>query len=419
MSRKSKRSLLLRRLAILGGLTVGIIAVFAGILWIQDAPLRDAQKRLSRGDSQTAAQVIRTWEKIHSPTGRSQALLARSLAESGDFYGAIKIFESVGAANAVELHSWAKAYLSVHQWSSALPLLNDLRTRDHEDADVLHELAACQAKLGMLEDALETANEFKTRHKYAHRAWLLIGVIHTQRGNKTAAVEAWKQIEEYDPEYQDLQLPAEEFLTQFASLQIELGHTEEASKLLGRALSIRETAEAQFQAGLAADLNGDQSTAKQRWQRALELDSVHRNARESLARLAIAAGDADAALAQLSPIVSLDSNRSSTTYLMQRVAQLQGDSKQAIFWQKQTELLRKREAIDSTVNRLLTEDPNSYWAQVVRSYQFAERGDFPEAQQLLERIKVENEDSFVTSLRIAVASRGKLPDKYQIPIKHF
>ena len=247
----------------------------------------------------------------------------------------------------------------------------------------------------------------------------MIGVIHTQRGNKTAAVEAWKQIEEYDPEYQDLQLPAEEFLTQFASLQIELGHTEEASKLLERALSIRETAEAQFQAGLAADLNGDQSTAKQRWQRALELDSVHRNARESLARLAIAAGDADAALAQLSPIVSLDSNRSSTTYLMQRVAQLQGDSKQAIFWQKQTELLRKREAIDSTVNRLLTEDPNSYWAQVVRSYQFAERGDFLEAQQLLERIKVENEDSFVTSLRIAVASRGKLPDKYQIPIKHF
>jgi tetratricopeptide (TPR) repeat protein len=419
MSRKHKRSLIFRRLAIVGVLAAGVIAVFAGILWMQDAPIRDAQQRLADGDSETAIRLIRSWEKTHSPTGRSQALLARSLAESGDFHRAITIFEAVGVANAEEIHSWARAYLSVHQWSSALPLLKDLRSRDHEDADVLHELAACQAKLGMLEEALETGNEFKSHDKYAHRAWLLIGVIHTQRGNKTAAIEAWRQIEKYDPEYRDLQLPPEEFLTQFASLQIELGQTEEAVKLLTKALSIHETAEAQFQAGLAADLNGDQATAKQRWQRALELDGVHRNARESLTRLAIAAGDTDAALALLLPIVGQDSNRSSTTYLMQRVAQLQSDSEQATIWQKRTELLRKREAIDSTVNRLLTEDPNSYWAQVVRSYQFADRGDFQQAQQLLERIRVENEDSFVTDLRKAVATRGRLPDKYQIPIKHF
>ena len=150
MSRKYQRSLILRRFTILGVLIVGVIAVFSGILWMQDAPLRDASQRLARGDSETATHVIRSWEKIHSPTGRSQALLARSLAESGEFYAAIRIFEAVGAANAEEIHSWAKAYLSVHQWSSALPLLKDLRARNHEDADVLHELAACQAKLGML-----------------------------------------------------------------------------------------------------------------------------------------------------------------------------------------------------------------------------------------------------------------------------
>ena len=190
---------------------------------MQDSPLREASQRLADGDEEAAIRLIRDWERRHSPTGRSQALLARSLVKIGDFRRAAGIFEAVGAANAEEIHSWAKAYLSMQQWGDALALLKDLRSRNPNDPDVLHELAACQAKLGMLEEALASAEEFKGHKKYAHRAWLLIGVIHSQRGNKTAAIEAWRQIEQYDPEFRDLQLPPEEFLTQFASLQIEQG----------------------------------------------------------------------------------------------------------------------------------------------------------------------------------------------------
>ena len=104
---------------------------------------------------------------------------------------------------------------------------------------------------------------------------------------------------------------------------------------------------------------------------------------------------------------------------MQRVAQLKGDAEQAETWKQRTEELRHRETIDSTVNRLLTEAPDSYWSQVVRCYQFAESGNFQQAQELLDRISDEDEDSFVADLRVAVSTQGKLPEKSRFPIKQF
>ncbi len=419
MPQKRKRSLIRSRLTLLGMAVTVVVLIFSVVIWMQDSPLREAEQKLSDGDGDAAMRLIREWESFNSPTGRSQALLARSLVDLGDFRRAARIFETVGAANAAEIHSWAGAYLSLQQWGDALPLLKDLRGRDAKNPDVIHELAACQAKLGMLEEALASAEDFKQHQEYAHRAWLLIGVIHSQRGNKTAAIEAWRQIEKHDPEFKDLQLPPEEFLTQFASLQIEQGQAEEAIRLLEKALSIRETAETQFQAGLAADLSGHQEDAKLKWQRAVELDPSHRNARESLARLAIAAGDFITARQLLEPIAGPTLVRSSTAYLMQRVSQSSGDKEQATIWKKRTDDLRHREAIDSAVNRILGEAPNSYWSQVVRSYQYAEQGNFQQAQQLLDRIHVADEHSFVTNLRNAVTSRSALPAKDEFPIKQF
>lgn len=419
MSRSRKRSSRYRNLRVLILFLIGVGCVIGGVLWQQEAPLRRVQQLLAEGRPEDAIQEIRAWEREHRPTGRSQALLARGLVDTGHFQSAIRIFETVAAAEPEELHAWAKAYLSVHQWSNALPLLKQLRNLDRDTPDVLHELAACQAKLGKLTEALETATEFRKYDEFAHRALLLIGSINLQLDNKTAAIEAWQQIADYDPEFDDLQLPAAEFLTQFASLHIELGQVDEASQLLSKALSIQETAEGLYQAGLAADLSGDQQTAKLRWQRAVEMDPMHRNARESLARFAISTGATDEAAAILKPILKDGTNRSSTTYLMQRIAQIQGDREQGEVWKLKTEQLRNREAIDSAVNQILTENPNSYWSQVVRSYQFAERGNYQQAQQLLDRIETNQETSFVTDLRNAVRTRRSLPDKDRIPIQQF
>lgn len=419
MGSARKRSRKRLRLYLAGATIIGISLILATTLWMQDAQLRAAEKFLNDKDGEAAIRLIREWESSHSPSGRSQALMARCLVEIGDYRRAAGIFEAVGAADATEIHSWASAYLSLQQWGDALPLLKDLRKRDAANPDVIHELAACQAKLGLLEEALTSAEEFRKYEKYAHRAWLLIGVIHSQRGNKTAAIDAWRHIKEYDPEFKDLQLPANEFLTQFASLEIEQGQTKEAMALLEKSLSLHETAEARFQSGLAEDLSGESQKANASWQRAVALEPSHRNARESLARQAIAAGDLDEAMNQLKPLSAQPSLRSSTAYLIQRIEQLRGNTEQAANWQKRTEELRNREAIDSAVNRILRESPESYWAQVIRSYQFAERGNYRQAQDLLDKIVSENEDPFVRNLRSAVSDRNTLPSKSDFPIKQF
>ncbi|MCA9048464.1 MAG: hypothetical protein KDA89_07030 [Planctomycetaceae bacterium] len=413
-------SLTVRRLRALAVLVIALTAAVFAVTWVADRPLRRAEDLLEQGHPADAIRMLRSWEKQHAPTGRSQALTARCLTESGYFQNAIDIFKAVGAADTKELHAWARAYLSLEQWANALPLLQDLKSRDDQDADVLHELAACQAKLGKLEEALQTAQELLHHRESAHRAGLLIGAIELERGNKEAAVRSWEQIEQFNPQFDDLQLPADEFLTQLAGLYTELGETQRAETILTKALNIRETAEAHFQAGLAADLQGNGEQAKSHWLRALELEQTHLNAREALARLAIADGDGAAAEEILRPVVSgSEQLRSSTTFLLQRAALMQGDEERAAFFQRQTEQLRTRETIDAAVKRLLTENPNSYWSQVVRSYQFAEQGNHHQSEQLLERLPAENEVAFVTELRQAVQNRGKLPDKERMPIKLF
>ncbi|HUG18036.1 MAG TPA: hypothetical protein VMM56_03610 [Planctomycetaceae bacterium] len=168
----------------------------------------------------------------------------------------------------------------------------------------------------MLDDALRTAQEFAGHEEFSHRAWLLIGVIQRERGYQQNALDAWNRIAEFDPEDQDLQIAANVFLTQFASLHIELGYLKEAEQLVIRSLTIRDFTEAHYQAGLADDLQGDSATAEQHWQRALEFKLYHLNTRESLARVAIAAGDGAGAELILKPILQGEPERSSTAYLM-------------------------------------------------------------------------------------------------------
>jgi tetratricopeptide (TPR) repeat protein len=396
-----------------------VALVFAGFVWMQDAPLREARQLLQQEKYEEAHRRVGEWEREHGSTGHSQALTAQALVGLGSHRNALRIFEQIGAANPDELHAWAKAYLSLEQWSQALPLLTGLHSSQPEDPDVLHELAACQAQLGLYDDAMKSAEKFREQGSKTHRAMLLIGSIHLKRGNKSAALQAWEEIAAHDPEYRDLQLPPEEFLTQIASLQIEQGNVKEADRLLVHALKIRETAEALFQYGVAADLEGNATAATERWLSALELDTRHLNARESLARQAISRGNIEEAQQWLQPLLEQKPLRSSTAYLMLRLSQSKKDSQQTAYWQQQVEDLRRRETMDASVNRVLTENPDSFWARIIRSYQFAEQGNFQQAKLLLDEVRQDNEDPFVTDLRKAVESQSPLPDKNRLPINLF
>jgi tetratricopeptide (TPR) repeat protein len=414
------RSILVRRWKSIAALVFLTLAGVAGAVWYQERPLREARGLLEAGEARAALRLVDTWERTHGANGKSQALRARCYVAVGRYSQGIDIFESAGAQTNEEMHDWARAYLHLQQWSRALPLLEHLRTQDPENANVLHELASCRAKLGMHDEALASAREFASHEEFAHRGWLLIGMLLREKGNKEQARDAWEKIAEYDPEYQDLQIPPQEFLTQFASLQIELGNLEPAGRLLDQAFKKGESADTHFQAGLLAELQGRPDDAERHWQLALELDFHHANARESLARLAIASQDGEKARQYLSPLLQTSALRSSTTYLMQRAAYLLGEKETARQWQELTEKLRQREKIDASVSQLLRERPKSYWANVVRAYRFAEAGNWEQAGHLLESLTSRSaEPEFVRDLKTAVAERKNLPPVEQLPIKLF
>ena len=408
------------------GTRLVLVVIFAttacvvAAVWFQEAPLRRAERLLGEGKAAEALQAVEEWERTHGAQGKSHAIRARCFVRLGRYREATALFEQFGAETTEEMHAWARAWLHLRQWAHALPLLEEVNRRDPDNPDVLHELTSCRAKLGRLDEALQSARQFAKHKQYAHRAWLLIGMLLREQGNKEQAAEAWSRVQQFDPDLDDLQVPADEFLTQFAGLQLQLGKPSQAADLLRAALSAKETAEAHYQMGVAQEELGRLEAARRHWERAQRLDPDHRAAREALARLAIGEGDGERAEDLLKPLLQAGRLTSSTTYLMQRAAYLKGDRSGAEKWREKTEALRTKETLDATLDQLLRERPGSYWAQVIRCYRFAQRKNWQQAEAMLETIPAtDDEHEFVAKLRKAVARHGPLPPAELLPISSF
>lgn len=410
-----------RRISIVVVLIGTGLAGMAGFIWWQEAPLRQAERELQAGRADDALLLVDDWRSDHGSTDAALALRARCLVELGYDAEALRVFAAVGAETPEELHAWARAQLRSERWAQALPLLEAVLERRPNDADVLHELSACCARLGMLDRAVGYAEQFAEHDAFRHRGLLMIGMLRKQQGNKPAAAEAWAQIADDESAVADLQVPAHEFLTEYAALQLDLGKPEQALRLLQRANAIQELPESRHLQGQAEQQLGRLDAARDQWQRALVLNPDHRGARESLARAALADNQPDLAHNFLRPL--LDGSRpltSSTTYLMQRVATLRGDDEQIARWTEKTESLRKSERLDSAVQQMLRENPNSYWAIVVRAYQFAEAGNWDQANVMLSTLPVdERPQEFVVQLRQAIDRRDALPSVDLLPIELF
>lgn len=419
MKTNRSRQRLWRRIRILAALAVVGVGGLAGFVWWQEAPLRAAEEALGNNKPQEALQLVDGWRKVHGDTGAALALRARCLVELGYDAEALRVFSIVGAETSQELHAWARAQLRSEHWAQALPLLEAVLKQTPENADVLHELSACCARLGMLDRAIDYATRFSEHADFHHRGLLMIGMLRKQQGNKSAAAEAWEQIADSPDQVADLQVPGDEFLTELAAVHLDLGNAERAAELLERAVGIRETANGRYYQGLAAEQTGQAEPALEHWKRALILEPEHQAAREALARTALADGQPDLAENYLSPLLRHTPLRSSTAWLMQRIETLRGNDEQTRIWTTRTDELRHREKLDSTVRQMLRENPNSYWAIVVRSYQFAESGNWDQAEAMLSTLPEDKPEEFVVQLRQAIQNRSALPSVELLPIELF
>lgn len=394
-------------------------AIVFGVVWWSDRPLAEAEASLKRGDVKYAHYLLSNYLDEHPAHQRATALMARVYVALGDPDQALTLFDQSGAATTEDFRAWARAYMMTEQWSMAVPLLEFVEQNAPEDAEVLYELTACRVRLGMFEEALESAQRLARLPGQEARGHMFVGAILRDLGKEEEAAIAFETVLKYDPKAENLQAPAAEFFLQYGQTLLRMGKPEEALEPLKRSAAAKETPEVLFELGNAALRLQRVEDAKVAWERALELDERHLASREALARAALQQSQPQEALDWLSPLAEKDATLESA-YLRQRAYTLLGNDEEARQWQESAAELRKKQELDSEVTNLLIDAPHSFWARVIRAHRFAEQGNWRQAELMTQALIQEAPaEPFVIELTNAVHRRGELPSMESLPVTHY
>ncbi len=412
-----KRSLLFwtgRILVVAAATTLIVLA----IVWWRDRPLVMAEASLEQGDLKYAHYLLARFLDDHPHHPRAMALQARVYVAIGDPHAAVALFEQAGGSTIEDLRAWARALLMTQQWSLAMPLLERVVQGEPENPDALYELTACRVRLGMFEEALESARRYARLPGQEARGHLFMGAILRDLGKDAEAAAAYQVVLQHDPEAKSLQSPPAEFFLQYGQTLLKLGKPEASLDPLKHSAAAQETPEVLLELGNAALQLARPEDAKTAWKRALVHDERNVLAREALARAELAQGKADEALQWLAPLPEQAATLE-TAFLRQRAYTLLHQDDQARQWQDKAAALRKKQEFQSEIETLLRDSPQSFWARVVRTHRFAEQGNWRQAELLAEMLMREAPaEPFVIELASAVHRRRDLPALESMPITH-
>ena len=393
-----------------------------GFFWWQMLPLARVETLLEQGETRQALVDVDAFLKDHPGDQRALSLKARILVKRGQWSIAIRMFQKIGAANAGDLHAWAEALLHRQQWSEASSVLQRVLDLEPNNPDALHEMTACLAKLGRLDDALQTAKRFAQEPECGARGNLLIATLQKELGNRKAALQSYAKVLTLQPDAESLQITPSEYFHEYGNALLADGRAKEAVPLFQRGIKAEPSAVGYVDLGEAYSQTGDAQAAAAAWKQAVELDNRSVAAREALANTALRNGKAQAALDWLEPVRDVKEPSTSLAYLFQRVYTLLGDQEQARHWTELTEKLRKRQRVFAAVENVLSEAPASFWARVIRAHQFANEGNWTQAEVMLAplRASIEKQPTpFVERLFDAIQTRGELPSLESLPITLF
>lgn len=401
-----------------------VLAAAAGaaglVLYWQEGELREAQRELHSGDPERALALVTYFLDSHPEHGRALALKARALTAIGRAGEAIELYEKVGAASAEDVHAWARAYLMRQSWSRALPLLTQATVMQPDNAEAWYELTSCRLRLGLLLEALDSARRLSELPNQRVRGLVMVAAIQNDVGNPQESLKAYQQAIAACPDGKGLQIPPEELFLQYGTALVNHGKGQEAVHWLKQSLVTRPTPDACFYLGNAFSQAGNQDGAVEAWQKAVELDPRGFDAREALANAALQKRDVEAALKWLAPLEQLAQQRYKTAYLFLRVHTLRKDEAAVQQWKKKADELRQREQRLGVIDQLIARSPHSFWANVARAHRFASRGNWQQAEDMLNELAREApQDKFVQELAAAVRQRGTLPPLERLPVRQF
>ncbi len=398
---------------------VVLVGCLWGIPWWNERPLRQAEALLKNGQPDQALQVVDEYLKLDSGNSRAVALKARALVDVGQAAEALRLIERVGAASTEEMRAYTQASLILQKWSQALPVLEFLNQQVPRDADLLHELSACRAKLGLYDKAVAAAEEFAALDGHAARGQMLIGMLERDRGNNQKCCEAWQRVLQLSPDGEGLQVPPDEFFLEYGKALMLTGETTAAAPLLQKSLTIKPQADAYGFLGKACSQQGKRAEAEQAWIKALELDTNTRLAREGLAELAMQQRDFARAAEWLKPLEERADLKSSTGFLLQRICTLNNETDKAAYWKERTEQLRRQEEVRVNMEQVIFNSPDSLWARVFQAYHLAEQKNPEQAKTMLYPYVREDAHPFVLALWMALQRNSELPGLDQVPLESF
>ena len=177
---------LVRGFIVVAVVTGGAIAI---VLWWEDRPLSAIEQALDRRDYALALELSDAYLKEFPRRSRAIEQKGRALAGLGHWAEAGRLFDQFGAESIPARRAWSQALLHARRWTEALPLLTILSAASPQDADLLHELSACQARLGYFQESSVCSTPGGTpRQRTPGR--LLLRMLHYRRGNNRSAIEA-------------------------------------------------------------------------------------------------------------------------------------------------------------------------------------------------------------------------------------
>ena len=408
---------------LLAGLISIVVVTFAAIglaVWWEDRPLAAIERALDLKDYDQALLLTDKYLKDSPYHLRALDQKARALAGLQRWSEAERLFDRIGGESFASRRAWSQALLHERRWNEALPLLTRLNEQAPHDPDILHELCACEAKLGYFDESIEAAKRLTRISGHGRRGRFLLGMLHYKRGNNRLAIEAWKPLFEEGPDLSDLQASPAEFLLAFGRALLDDGRPAEALQPLKRAVHLDPAAEALDALAEAHDDLGDRAQAAALWEQAVARSPEDRAAREGLARAALEKKAPAEALRWLGPLLTKDDLHSSTAFLAQRCASFAGDKEAAATWTARANSLRDREKKIDAVEQALRDTPRSFWARCVRAHKFASEGNFSQALELSEELRRQKPDEpFVRDLAEAIRNHKPLPPLESIPLKQF
>lgn len=400
-------------------LVLALAAAFVvGFVWWSERPVRRAEQALDNGEFKYAQFLADGFleDRPHHTQAlsiRARALMAQQLAPDE----VLRIFDEIKAATGEEMLAWAQAFLLKSQWSEALPLLEQAVQMLPTNAEALYSMSICRIHLGRQKEALESAERLVQLKGYEARAYVLVGTLHGDLGNLKEAAEAMAAVLKYEPEAEGLVVTPAEFFLQYGSILLQAGQPEAAIEPLKRSVNADPSAEAFAALGNAASELGRTKDAGQAWTMALRYSPNDFRTREALANVALQDAKFAEALDWLKPLVEVPGMKSSTSYLLQRCYAGLKDDEGVRKWTEITATLRKKEQFRSSLDAMISDNPDAFWARTARTHDYASMGNWEQAEALLPGLlKDAPGDKFIIELADAVRRRATLPSIEQIPI---